>query len=567
MRRFAFPVLLVVAGLALALGASELALRAAPPAVRNPPRKPLPPDLPKLEGIFALAKPNTRGNFKGILFETNALGIRDREHPIPRHPETYRIALIGDSFTMGSGVDVEDSYADRLQKRLAPRVEVINLGLSGFNTKAAIDRLQSIGTLYDPDLVVYGWTINDLEGEDYRATRAKNWRRGPRSRWAVARLAGDSWHAIRDRFFPHPRSLVHEFYENYFDNPAAWTRFEEQLARLRRVADDAGICAAVFLHPFLYHLEFAHPFLPIYDAVEEAARAKGLATIPTIDRFLGRRSQSLWVGAADSHPNAEGHAILADALDDGLAALPARCGFRPDRPRATASAGPGRGYTLVAPRGTRRVTWTDTGGEVAHEIRLPRVADSVEQLPSGNLLTVGGDGALYEYDPRGNEVWRYEPDRGEFHDTVLRSSRGTTFAPERRRIDGARWTDTIVEIGVPPRVIWKWNAPDDLDPTDRGPREHSPGDAREWPGLNSIDEFPDGDLLVGLEIPGRRVRIDYPSGEIVWQKPSPIDKRQATAQRVSWIPGRTLRAAAFDDEDAEGRAATRRPAAAADTRE
>ena len=503
--------------MALGLAAGELALRSIRTGDPAPNRKALPPDLPKLEGLAALTEPHARGDFGGVLYESNRQGMRDRHHPIVRETQTYRIALVGDSFTMGDGVAVEDTYAHQLEERLAPHVEVLNLGVSGFDTRASVERFETVGVLFDPDLVVYGWTLNDLEGEGYRKTEAGTWDDQPETSWELGRLFANTWNAVRDRYFPGPDSLIHELRENYFRNPPVWERFTDQLDRLRRVADRAGVCGVVFLHPFLFHLEFGHPFHEFYDAAEAAAKARGLQTVRSIDRFLGRRSRPLWAAANDPHPNAEGHALLADALESGLDALPARCGYRPGQPRALAEARPGDGYTLIAPVGSDRVAWIDRDGRAVHELRLARKTDVVEQLPSGNLLTVGADGGLYEYDATGAEVWQRASVWGRFHGTVHRSSRGSTFAPLRRGARRSFWTENIVEFHRNGLVAWQWNALDHLDPDDRGPHERSFKGFRDWLHINSIDEFSDGDLLVSLRNLNRLIRIDYPSGDIVWQ--------------------------------------------------
>lgn len=78
---------------------------------------------------------------------------------------------------MGSGVGEEQTYARQLEHLLndadSRRThEVLNLGLAGLNLRAILQRLEAIGLRYEPDLIVYGWTVNDIEGPAYRRTTA-----------------------------------------------------------------------------------------------------------------------------------------------------------------------------------------------------------------------------------------------------------------------------------------------------------------------------------------------------------------------------------------------------------
>jgi hypothetical protein len=56
-----------------------------------------------------LAHANVRGLYNGVLYQTNRFGIRGREVPRRKPADVFRIAVIGDSFTMGSGVLVQEA--------------------------------------------------------------------------------------------------------------------------------------------------------------------------------------------------------------------------------------------------------------------------------------------------------------------------------------------------------------------------------------------------------------------------------------------------------------------------
>ncbi len=74
-----------------------------------------------ISGVRHELKPNLKEHFKMRPFETNSHGMRDREYSLEKPADTLRIAFIGDSFTMGSGVAIENVYHSRVESRLEAR--------------------------------------------------------------------------------------------------------------------------------------------------------------------------------------------------------------------------------------------------------------------------------------------------------------------------------------------------------------------------------------------------------------------------------------------------------------
>jgi hypothetical protein len=307
-------------------------------------------DLPQLAGVLELAQRNRLGVHKGVVIRTNDRGLRGPNFAPRPSPGTFRIALGGDSFTFGSGAAEPDVYASRLGAlldRLRPGThhEVINAGLAGAHVHGVMDRLARVIDAYAPDLLVYGFTINDLEGPRYELTEhdaeARAWLAWAGGhplylvRWSTWRLL-----TLRAGGDPSRDAYVRELMLNADPAAPAWGEFERGLDRLVALAEASNVCAHVFLHTHLTDLDEAHPFTPIYDRVERAARARGLGVTASLADFRGRDPSSLWISAVDSHPNAEGHRILAEALARGLTSLPDACWVRPEAMQETAT-GPG----------------------------------------------------------------------------------------------------------------------------------------------------------------------------------------------------------------------------------
>lgn len=92
----------------------------------------------------------------------NSRGLRDREVPYERKPGAARILALGDSFTFGQGVNVEQSWPKVLERRLGGGAEVLNAGVSGWGTAQERLWLEAEGFRYRPDLVILGLYVNDF---------------------------------------------------------------------------------------------------------------------------------------------------------------------------------------------------------------------------------------------------------------------------------------------------------------------------------------------------------------------------------------------------------------------
>jgi len=99
--------------------------------------------------------------YKGAFFETNSIGIRDKEYNLEKNNNTFRIAIIGDSQTKGIGINLEDTYPKILEKKLNEKTinksyEVMNFARGGIHNenyqcylKKTIDALH-----YNPDMII-----------------------------------------------------------------------------------------------------------------------------------------------------------------------------------------------------------------------------------------------------------------------------------------------------------------------------------------------------------------------------------------------------------------------------
>jgi hypothetical protein len=92
----------------------------------------------------------------------NRHGLNDSEYGYAKRPGTPRILCLGDSFTWGYGVEQDQRFSEVLENELMQGVEVINAGVSGYNTAQEWLWLRERGVKYRPDLVVLCFYLNDF---------------------------------------------------------------------------------------------------------------------------------------------------------------------------------------------------------------------------------------------------------------------------------------------------------------------------------------------------------------------------------------------------------------------
>jgi len=111
------------------------------------------------------ATPNTNGYGWETRININNHGFRGREYSLNKPAGTFRIVVIGDSITFGNRLAPEENYPavlESLYQQASKSVEVLNLGLGGYDTLQEVATLKDIGLQFDPDLVILGYCINDI---------------------------------------------------------------------------------------------------------------------------------------------------------------------------------------------------------------------------------------------------------------------------------------------------------------------------------------------------------------------------------------------------------------------
>ena len=335
--RRAGPVLLMVASLALALLAAELVVRTfdVGPRFQVVFRESIEPrDDPELG--YAL-RPHARDGRRQISSD----GLRDREYQRAKPEGAFRIVAIGDSVTYGSGGPREAAWGEQLEELLQSfgrrPFEVLNLGVPGYHIGQSVQRLRGLGLDFAPDLVLYGYVLNDPQAFSVEAAALDAMRGRPQggepsvlrralshSRlFLLARLfvpvQGDA-RSLRDAIPPDPAYAASggadriAYFRSLHAEGESANRLATGLATLGRISRERGIPIWVLVFP-LFDDDGASPASPpdVHRHVVELARQSGLGALDLLPVFENARASGRSIATDFLHPNALGARFAAMA--------------------------------------------------------------------------------------------------------------------------------------------------------------------------------------------------------------------------------------------------------------
>ena len=257
---------------------------------------------------------------------TNHWGLRERDEIAPDNKVDgeQRIVCVGDSFTFGWGIPVEQCWVRLLEnelRRTGRNVRTVNCGAAG---ALVVDEywwaFQHRFAAFQPDAVIVTLCLNDLLPSSGLCLI------GPKPASTGSHLVD----RVRGLFLPSPLDLdptvdwvglllatpEADLFAGGLvghDNPyaAMWSQQAPQgaLRQFRDWCAPRGVPFLVVLWPFLQGLGdgVPYPFARIHQLVGEFCRAEGIAFLDLLPALRKRRADVWWVTPADMHANPAAH--------------------------------------------------------------------------------------------------------------------------------------------------------------------------------------------------------------------------------------------------------------------
>jgi lysophospholipase L1-like esterase len=235
-------------------------------------------------------------------------GLRDRTRTHEK-PEGYRrIAILGDSVTLGADIRPEEAYPQRLEARFRAegrRVEVMNVALWGWSTRQERIAWERIARQYHPDQAVVAVCLNDIPELFNYLSRPPQWLARLHESSALVRLTVNARGREIDsveRLFTAPDSRrVRE----------AMDRFFEEVRALRREVEADGAAFAMIVLPFRFQVEPGAPAPGVQQRIASFCATEGLRCLDLLPA-IARAGPSAFRDY--DHLSPSGAALVADTL-------------------------------------------------------------------------------------------------------------------------------------------------------------------------------------------------------------------------------------------------------------
>jgi lysophospholipase L1-like esterase len=275
-------------------------------------------------------RPGLDAPFLGTRVLTNAEGDRvGTTNPAPAGP-ALRIALIGDSTPFGWRVEYSECYGELLRRKLeelsGAAVLLENFSVPGYNAGQELELLRTRVLAWHPDLVLLHHDHNDAQ--------PTGWGYGA---WAPPEYGDNVLHSAalkvllrkwRTRGGPETRRSADardEVLDGYCVAGPSYDAMLELRRSLVQAATAKGVPVLVLLFNAEVKADDAYAASPTYLRLHKSLQTRlgemgylVLDLYPDYQEWLKQSKladmSSLWSDAEDHHPNARGHALLADFI-------------------------------------------------------------------------------------------------------------------------------------------------------------------------------------------------------------------------------------------------------------
>lgn len=258
-------------------------------------------------------KPDQDTFMRLVRLRTNSWGMRDREYPLAKPEGTFRVAVLGSSYSLPAGVEIEDAYhsvlEERLSAELAPRsYEFLNFAVGAHMPSQSVAMLIHRALRFDPDLVIVSATQMALPHF------LLEWDQPPRPQ-------------VLDQISSGPRSFLVELVKSRLQLlperiglrrpgfPGRRPKGPDVIAKLAEISRRHGLPIVLFRIAY----DPVAP-TPVERAIERRVRAAGMYYVDSREAFRGTDPHDSWIHELDPHPDARAHAVFADVLAQFLGA-------------------------------------------------------------------------------------------------------------------------------------------------------------------------------------------------------------------------------------------------------
>lgn len=270
-------------------------------------------------------EPGAKVYEKNHISKVNSHGLLDKEFPLQKPDDTFRILALGDSITEGFGLPIDKTFPARLEEELnilpmrTKEFHVINAGLTSYNCEQELAYLKYYGLKFNPDLVLVAYYFNDplppfkLSGVDPVSNRPYWWFPIKQFLKINSVFAADIMQTIY-RFINRSKNIKGpeeedglagydaQFKQLYDPASSNWARVARTLDGFKTIAEDTGIPIVFVIFPLNVGLD-SYRYGQYDKQVEEELKKRNLKFLNLYKSFAVYPEKKLWLHGTDPHLN------------------------------------------------------------------------------------------------------------------------------------------------------------------------------------------------------------------------------------------------------------------------
>lgn len=338
--------------------------------------KPLSPEIIPDEYRHHKLVPNSYARFEqrdfSYIQRVNNVGLRGKDIEVKKSPDRYRIVMLGDSFTMGKGVEDNQTFSALLEETLNKRrktgnkknIEILNAGVDSYAPILSFIQLTRDLEPLEPDMVVLNLDVSDLvqetvyrkeavygaDGEIIRIPgAAREMQLNERIRtWTdrhlyitryllfyTNKLFDYKEFTVRDMVTQANFELaMHTLAEDTDPREEQWHNMYDSIMKIKKYCDSKSIKFLLTVYPWGHQVNDREWLPGRYNAIplnstvtdkslyriQEYAKNNGIKILNLYSLFRSYNGQHKLYFSYDAHFTTEGHKLMADGLAEYLQA-------------------------------------------------------------------------------------------------------------------------------------------------------------------------------------------------------------------------------------------------------
>ncbi|WP_455200286.1 SGNH/GDSL hydrolase family protein [Kaarinaea lacus] len=266
-------------------------------------------------------------HWQGVLHVHKYEGFRRTSEFPAKQKEVFRVIVLGDSLTYGYGIDAKSTYASLIDAALSEtyRIEVLNLGVSGYQSEDILQIAKKYLPLLEPDLVIYGMCLNDFLPSgtgQYQASLEYQVPFPMKSvfieRTTVGQFLSEKYNALLINF-----GLRNDFFADIMKDFSSYqSRFSQDVHSLSEFVQAQHKTTLLGMVLNQYPCLDCRSY-EITQIAEKHMAASGINVIPAdyIKQYADKNIQ-LYVNQWEGHPNETANRIFSEQLVSVISDLP-----------------------------------------------------------------------------------------------------------------------------------------------------------------------------------------------------------------------------------------------------